>query len=133
MSKKAIYYEEAQRLYVKQGFGLTAIEGMLDGKVTRRQLHNWRDDGKWDEKKKRYLEEQESLSDMVKKIVVTCAKNALQQPTPKNLLALSRALAAAKENDALSLLSGDGPDDEKEDREDVSAAVAKVIEEMMGA
>lgn len=113
MAKKAIYYEEAERLYVTQGFALTAIEGMLDGKVSRRQLHNWKTDGKWADKKKRYLEQHESLQDMVMEIARTAAKNALENPNPKNMLALTRAIAALNQKDALALFS---PPDEKKER-----------------
>ncbi len=133
MSKKAIYYDEAKRLFVTQGFGLTAIEGMLDGKVTRRQLYNWKRDGQWDKKRKAYLESQEDLSTMVKEIVHTCAKNALENPTPKNLLALSRALSAAKENDAISLLTPNPNEDGTDENQDIQAAVALAIKDIMGA
>ena len=132
MSKKAIYYEEAKRLYVNQQFGLTAIEGMLDSKVSRRQLHNWRDDGRWDEKRKRYAEEQQDLGEMVMEIAKTTAQNALADPSPKNLLSLARALNALKEKDALAMLAGKKDNEDSEDQEDVSAAVAKAIKEIMG-
>ncbi len=132
MSKKAIYYDEAKRLFVTQGFGLTAIEGMLDGKVTRRQLHNWKTDGRWDEKRKSYLEQQEDLSDMVKKIVWTTARKALTEPNPKNLLAFTRALAAAKENDALSLLTAKDNGEEEAQEKDIQAAVAQAVKDIMG-
>lgn len=114
MSKKAIYYDEAKRLYVSQGLALTAIEGMLDEKVSRRQLHNWKTDGRWDDKRKRYLEENENLQTMVMEIAKTAARNALENPNPKNLLALTRAIAALNQRDALALFAGEDKAEKKE-------------------
>lgn len=133
MSKKAIYYDEAKRLYVQQGIGLDAIAGMLEDNVTRRTLHNWKTDGRWDDKRKRYLEEHESLQNMVMEIAKTAAKNALEKPTPKNLLALVRALSALNQKDALDMLSGEHKEDEKESKEDVKKIVTESIKEIMGA
>lgn len=134
MAKKAIYFEEAQRQYVKQGFGLTAIEGMLDGNVTRRTLHTWKDEGNWDEKRKRYLEQHEDLSDMVMEIAKNTAKKALQDPNPKNMLALIRAINALKEKDALAMFANakEGEGEESEE-EDVTQVVRDALKEIMGA
>lgn len=113
MSKKAIYYDEARRLYIQQGLGLTAIEGMLNEQISRRQLHNWKTDGDWDSKRRRYIEENENLQEMVMQIAKTAAKNALEKPTPKNLLALTRAIAALNQKDALAMFSP--PEEKKEE------------------
>jgi len=134
MAKKAIYYDEAKRLFVTQGMALTAIEGMLDGNVSRRQLHNWKTDGRWEEKRKRYLEENESLQTMVMEIAKTTAKNALENPNPKNMLALIRALSALNQKDALELLSGnDQKKDQDNDDQDVKKIVTEAIKDIMGA
>lgn len=113
MAKKAIYYDEAKRLFVTQGLALTAIEGMLDGKISRRQLHNWKTEHNWDDKRKKYVEENESLQDMVMQIAKTAAKNCLEKPNPKNALTLTRAIAALNQKDALALFS---PPEEKKEK-----------------
>ncbi|HKL20466.1 MAG TPA: hypothetical protein VJ904_01595 [Tichowtungia sp.] len=132
MAKKAIYYDEAKRLFVTQGMALTAIEGMLDGNVSRRQLHNWKTDGRWEDKRKRYLEENESLQKMVMEIAKTAARNALENPTPKNMLALSRAISALNQRDALALFAS--PEQEKpSDKEDLTQTILQAIKEELGA
>lgn len=133
MSKKAIYYDEGKRLYVQNGIALDTIEDMLSGNVTRRTLHNWKTEGRWDEKRKRYIEEQQDLGDMVLEIAKTVAQNALADPSPKNLLSLARALNALKEKDALAMLAGGKGGDDAEDQENVSDAIQKAIKDVMGA
>lgn len=128
MAKKAIYYDEAKRLYVTQGMALTTIEGMLDGNVSRRQIHNWKTEGKWDDKRKRYLEENESLQTMVMEIAKTAAKNALAKPTPKNMLALTRAIAALNQKDALALFAGSTEKKEKTSIDDVMKILTEKLE-----
>jgi len=130
MSKKAIYYDEAQRLYVKQGFPLTTVEDMLESNISRRQLQNWKVEGDWDNKRRRYLEEQESLGDMVLEICKTTARKALVDPSPKNLLALVRAIGALKEKDALTLFSktDDGKATDSESKTDIIKLVREALE-----
>ena len=134
MAKKAIYYEEAKRLYVQNGIALNTIVDMLGSNVTRRTLFNWKEEGRWPEKRKRYLAEQEDLGDMVMDIALTAARNARANPTPKNLLALTRAIAALKEKDALTLLaSSEGAADQKEEEEqDTKKAIRQAMQEIMG-
>lgn len=134
MSKKAIYYDEAQRLYVKQGFALETISGMMEGQVTRRTLQNWKTDGRWDDKRKRYLDQHESLHDMVMEIAKTTARKAREKPTPKNLLALMRAISALKEKEALEMLSRPGQDvQEQEKPSDKLNDIAKQVADILGA
>lgn len=133
MSKKAIYYDDAQRMYVRQGLSLTAIEGMLETNISRRQLHNWKTDGQWDDKRKRYIEEHEGLREMVMEIAKTAARNALDDPTPKNLLTLTRAIATLNQKDALDMLSSKGEKDEKKAEQDVKSLVTEAIKDIMGA
>lgn len=133
MSKKAIYYEEAKRLYVNNGIALDTIESMLENKVTRRTLHNWKSDGKWDDKRKRYLSEQEDLSDMVMAIAKTCAQNAAADPNPKNMLALLRAITALKEKDALALLTKTDSEKGTEGNESLVQTIMEAVKQELGA
>lgn len=132
MAKKAIYYDEAKRLFVQQGLALTAIEGMLDEQISRRQLHNWKTEGNWEAKRKKYLEEHDNLQAMALEIAKTCARNAMENPSPKNLLAFSRALSALNQKDAMAMLSGPEPADQKKSEQDVKQLVTDAIKDIMG-
>ncbi len=94
MAKAAIYAEEAKRLFVREGFSLDTIVGMLDGKVARKTLYNWKNDGFWDDKRREFLEQTKDLKDQLKSLVTVTLSRAEAEPTPKNLLALLRAIQA---------------------------------------
>ena len=94
MAKAAIYADEAKRLFVREGFSIDAILGMLDGKVSRKTLFNWKTDGRWEDKRKEYLAQTKDIKDQLKGLVETTLKNAEAEATPKNILALLRAIQA---------------------------------------
>lgn len=108
MSKRAIYNDEAQRLYVNQGMTLDAIESIFEGKVTRRTLFNWKEEGRWDDKRVRYVDETADLDDMIRAVARVATERAMADPNPKNVLAMARAISALKSTQGLSLL--DEPD-----------------------
>ncbi len=94
MGKTALYYEDAQRLFVREGFSLDAIVGMLGKKVSRKTLFNWKTDGGWEDKRKKHLEQNKETKDQLKNLVDLTLKNAEANPTSKNMLALLRAIQA---------------------------------------
>ncbi|MEW5745271.1 MAG: hypothetical protein AB1805_07545 [Nitrospirota bacterium] len=94
MGKTALYYEEAQRLFVREGFSLDAIVGMLGKNVSRKTLFNWKKDGEWEEKRRKHLEQNKGTKDQLKALVDVTLRNAEAEPTPKNILALLRAIQA---------------------------------------
>jgi len=94
MGKTALYYEEAQRLFVREGFPLDTIVGMLGKNVARKTLFNWKKEGEWDDKRKKHLEQNKDTKDQLKRIVDLTLERAEKDPTPKNLLALLRSIQA---------------------------------------
>ncbi len=94
MAKAAIYAEEAKRLFVREGLSLDAILGILNGKVSRKTLFNWKTDGQWEEKRKEFLAQTRDMKDQLKSLVQLTLKNAEARPEPKNILALLRAIQA---------------------------------------
>ncbi len=96
MAKAAIYHEEAKRLYVVEGFSLDAIVGMLNKKVSRKTLYNWKIQGEWDVKRKEYLKQTKDLHEEILEIARLTIKEAKANPTPHNIYAMSKAIAALK-------------------------------------
>lgn len=96
MAKQAIYIEEAKRLYVNEGFSLDAIVSMLDNKVSRKTLYNWKTQGDWDTKRRNYLKETEDLQSQLMKLAQIALKEALANPTPHNIYAVIKAISALK-------------------------------------
>ncbi len=96
MAKTAIYFDEAQRLYVNEGLSLDAIVGMLGNKVSRKTLYNWKIAGEWDTKRKNYLKETEDLNAQLMKLAHVALREALVNPTPHNIYAVMKAVSALK-------------------------------------
>lgn len=115
MAKQAIYIEEAKRLFVQDGFSLDAIVGMLNGKVSRKTLYNWKVQGEWETKRKNFLEETKDLRDEIREIAKLTIAEAKARPTPKNLLAMCRAIAALKNYDGVKLLEDETTEAQRKD------------------
>lgn len=96
MAKQAIYFDEAQRLYVQEGLSLDAIVSILGKKISRKTLYNWKVQGDWDTKRKNYLKETEDLQTQLTQLARMAMKEALANPTPHNIYALTKAISALK-------------------------------------
>lgn len=103
MAKIAIYNGEAERLFVQEGLGLDSIVEILGRKLSRKTLYNWKKDGKWDEKRKLYVAQTKEMRDEIRELAKITLKNAKTNPTPKNMLAFVRAIAALKTYEGVKL------------------------------
>lgn len=59
MSKKALYFEEAERLYVIEQLNLMEIAGRI--RVSERTVRHWKDEGDWEVKRSNYLSQRTSF------------------------------------------------------------------------
>ena len=96
MAKAAIYFEEAQRLYVQEGLSLDTIVHILGGKVSRKTLYNWKVAGDWDTKRKNYLKDTEDIQNQLIQLFRTMLKEALKNPSAQNVNAVLRTAGAIK-------------------------------------
>jgi hypothetical protein len=76
LSKKQIYYEEAERLYVTELLSLREIASKL--KVSQRVLSYWKKDNNWEEKKREYIESQQSVHGDMYKFAKSLLKNLME-------------------------------------------------------
>lgn len=111
MAKAAIYAEEAKRLFVIEGFSLDAIVGMLDKKVSRKTLFNWKTEGEWDAKRKEYLAQRVDLTDQLRDIADLAVKEAKARPTSKSIRAMLQALVAWEKYNNMKVGKTETPDD----------------------
>jgi len=114
MAKAAIYAEEAKRLFVVEGFSLDAIVGMLDKKVSRKTLFNWKVEGEWEAKRREYVEQTKDLGDQLKDIVDVAVKEAKARPSSKSIRAMFQALVAWERYNNMKLGKGEAPASEQE-------------------
>jgi len=96
MSKLRVFYEEAQRLYVNDGFSLDAIVELLKNNVSRKTLFNWKTDHNWDEKRKKEIETTENFQVELKEIVRMAIDQYKAEPSAHNMFAIAKAISALK-------------------------------------
>lgn len=94
--KKAYYYEEAKRMYIHDGFSLDAIVPLLKNEVSRKTLYNWKEEGKWDEEKKKKLEDGASLEQEWREVIKVLVKEAKANPSASNIFAVHKAMMTLK-------------------------------------
>ncbi len=130
MAKAAIYHEEAKRLYVVEGFSLDAIVGMLNGKVSRKTLYNWKVQGNWDEKRREYLQQTKDLYEEILEIARLTIKEAKANPTPHNIYAMSKAIAALKQYQGVKLIEEETTPEERKGL--TQDAIRQIEKEVLG-
>ena len=129
MSKQAIYYEEAKRLYVYDGFSLDTIVGMLEGKVSRKTLYNWKTEGEWDLKRVEHAKSTEDIQTQLIKLAKKALEAANANPSPHNVYAVTKAISALKAYTGVKLLDENTT---KEQRKGLTEEATKQIKEAFG-
>lgn len=135
MAKQAIYAAEAERLYVNQGLSIDAILGILEGKVSRKTLYNWKVEGKWDEKREKHQQFEIEIADGVRNLVRKTMMEALANPTRSSILAFKQAFSVAKMVDEplLNFIQGtDEPETQEKDTDSKKAALKALFKEAYG-
>lgn len=99
MAKTAIYAAEAERLYVHEGLSIDAVLGILEGKVARKTLYNWKEQGDWDSKRKKRDEFQVDLQEGLRTVTRKVLQEALTNPNNTSIRALKGALSLIKMSD----------------------------------
>ena len=130
-SKRAVYYQQAEDLFVKQGFSLSILEDLFDSKVTRRTISNWKNEFGWDEKRKKHLEVTKSLIDDTRELVRITLDNAKAMPTSKNITAYTRAVNALKALETVNIIAPPESEDKK-DKGLTPEAADKIRKEVLG-
>ncbi len=128
MAKLALYFDEAQRLYVQEGLSLDAIVNILGGKVSRKTLYNWKVKGDWDTKRKQYLKDTEDLYEQLLKLAKLTLKEALNNPTPHNIYAVMKAVGALKAWQGVKII-----EEEIESQEQTKSVKDKILEALAEA
>ena len=129
MAKQAIYMDEAKRLFVQDGFSLDTIVGMLDGKVSRKTLYNWKIQGEWEMKRKNYLNETKDLYSQLIELARRMLKEALANPTSKNANAAFNAVSRLLPKDGTRIIEEETTEPE---RKGLTEEAVKEIEKELG-
>src|SRR5690554_3413587 len=106
MSKRALYNDEASRLYIHEGYTLSQLEEYFKGRVSARTLWQWKEDGRWDEKLAKAQENKQDVREMVIKLAKIALENALQNPDPQNIYAAMATVSRIGQKNFIDIISG---------------------------
>ena len=129
MAKAAIYHEEAKRLFVVEGFSLDAIVGMLDGKVSRKTLFNWKVQGEWEAKRREYLNQTKDMYQDLLELARQMIREAKANPTSKNVMAAFRVAAGLLPKDGTRIIEEETT---QKERKGLTEEAVKEIESKLG-
>lgn len=117
MSKKALYNDEASRLYIYEGYELSQLEEYFKGRVSARTLWQWKEDGRWEEKRKKHQKNQTDVKGMVVDLAKIALRQAIDDPDPQNIYAAMAAVGRIGQKNFLEIVSGlDKPVDQEEEK-----------------
>lgn len=117
MSKKALYNDEASRLYIYDGYELSQLEEYFKGRVSARSLWQWKEDGRWDEKREKHQKNQTDVKGMVVSLAKIALKQAIDDPDPQKIYAAMAAVGRIGQKNFLEIVSGlDKPVEQEEDK-----------------
>ncbi|WP_020403751.1 hypothetical protein [Gracilimonas tropica] len=120
MSKKALYNDEASRLYIYEGYQLSQLEEYFKGRVSGRTLWAWKEEGEWDRKRDKHEKNQTDIRGMVVELARLTLKEAIADPADsQKVYAAMAAIGRIGQKNFLEIVSGlDGNNEEKEEKKD---------------
>jgi hypothetical protein len=130
--KQAVFYQMAEDYYIKKGFPISAIIALIGDAVTDRTLRNWREKFGWDDKRKKYLLQNQQQLVKARTILDKCADIAEADPSPKNLLAYQRAMNVVRSLEGVEVISPDEKDESEEGKGLTPENAEKIRKEILG-
>ena len=132
MGKTAVYFEEAQRLYIQEGKTHPEIARQIP--VSERTIQRWSKLNDWPEKRKEYLNSQKHFSEILKELQQKLAEAALKDPNPQNIYALCRIIAVVKPSSAVELrnIEKEETESKKKNPEEMKKIIDETLENYYG-
>jgi len=131
LSKKHLFYNEAERLYVYDQLGIDEIAVRLN--LGSRTIRNWKDENDWDKKKKDYLKSKqafhEELYEFARKLMHSIREDLDngEKVDPGRMYAFTRMLpliTKIKEYEDIS-----NKKEQKQENKGLTEDIIKIIEE----
>lgn len=91
-SKQAQYFDKAETCFVELGYSPEEIAAREDMEVSRKTLYNWRNEFLWDEKRKRFLENQNNLREDLMNVTRVAIREYKANPSPGRMAAIRNGL-----------------------------------------
>jgi hypothetical protein len=134
MSKRALYNDEAKRLYVYDGYSLSQLEDYFKDRVSARTLWSWKEKGKWDDLRAKHEQNQTDVKGMVVNLAKIALQQAIDNPDPQNIYAAMSAVGRIGQKNFLEImdsLNSSKQEDEVE-KPTMEGAMAMLKEVLIG-
>ena len=132
MAKKAVWYEECERLHVDEGLSLPAVCEVMEGKVSRRTLYHWAEQGNWTAKRKKKLASQAELGEELETIARVAIAEYKANPTPGRMFAAVKAISTLEQLKTQAAATPDPQQDEAGARQITGELIAQIQKEILG-
>ncbi len=134
MSKQALYNDEAKRLYVYDGYGLSQLEEYFKGRVSARTLWSWKEKGSWDELRAKHEQNQTDVKGMVVNLAKIALQQAIDNPDPQNIYAAMSAVGRIGQKNFLEIMDSlnSNKTEEEVEKPTMEGAMAMLKEVLIG-
>jgi len=136
MSKRAQFYDRCRDYYIEEGYSIPAIAEMVNKNhpdaPTRRTIQNWADDGEWDRKRQKVVEQEDDLFKVTREVAAMAGKNARENPNPENINSFVRILSVLKYKEQIKDIN-ELPEDDAggPSKQEKLAEMMKQVQELM--
>ena len=127
MSKVGIYYEEAKRLYVNDGFTLDTIVELLKDNVSRKTLFNWKTEHNWDSARATRKESNLNLQDNALEMFRTAIQQYQNEHTSKNLKDIMTAIKICQQLGIDLNVKEKGEEKKRKAPDDIAKAIRNIL------
>lgn len=86
----------AKDYYVEKGYSIPTILDLLDGKVTKKTVYNWRDEDKWIDLRRAKIKKSDIMKEKLEDLVMSAINEAEANPNPRTFFAVAKIIASYK-------------------------------------
>ena len=122
---------KAKELYVETGLSFHSILEILEGKVSRKTLYNWKNKEDWDSLRRAKVATKSTIREQAEKLLLRSLNEADVNFTPNNIFAAGK-LAALLKSLSYAELSDDKKDFENEKTKGITQETLDKLEKLMG-
>lgn len=123
---------QAKDYYVVHGFSIDTILKILDRKVSRKTLYNWKNNDSWDEARKAQLKKGETLKEELYDLVQQAIKEAKTNLTASNIFSVAKLLAAYRSAHSVSIDEAPIKDESDKPKQITPETIEKIEKEILG-
>ena len=127
MSKLALFYDQAEKLYVQDGFNLDQIASIMKDGVSRKTLFTWKKDFNWDDKRKNQQTSRYNIQDNALEMLRIATTKFFELPSDKTMKQVETAVKICQKLGVDLHIKEKGEDKKRSAPEDVAKAIRSIL------